>query len=457
MRISTQPNPFGMIARRSFLSTSIAGRTALTLACALCASFGTPAHTMAQASGTGLGQDDYAIESRSWNGLSELVAIASELGLRVEAPRQLDLNALKPADSLLVVFPQAPLPRADFAAFLHDGGRIAIADDFGAAESWLASFEISRSAAPIARASDEESGGIPRLRDNRSLLIATPRAAHPLTREVAALVVNHPAVLRHASLEPVFELGDSGGAIVLTGAVGEGRLIALSDPSALINNMLELTGNRQFAQNLLSYLAPRDGRLYVVTPATAITGRYGLLEDTDRFALLSATLARLAHVELPSSTLRWLSAMLALTMLLAAITAVPRRDQYLRAMIGAQPASAPVLAGEAGTVRHFARGDANLLVPLLHYRQGFDHALRERLRIDAGAPPSALLEAARRNGLAADGLAELKRLLDELGALALASDASVPPHVGSPRFRAMVDAGERMLSALESRAARNKS
>jgi hypothetical protein len=178
--------------------------------------------------------------------------------------------------------------------------------------------------------------------------------------------------------------------------------------------------------------------------------------NSDRFAQLAAALDRIAHVELPSSTLRWLSAMLAVTMLIAATSAVPRRAQYLRAMRGAQPASAPVLAGEAGTVQHFAGGDLSLLVPLLHYRRGFDHALRERLRLDAGAPPNALVEGARRSGIPADRLNELKALLDELGSLALASEERVPPHIGAQKFRTMVDAGERMLSALEARAPRHR-
>jgi hypothetical protein len=408
---------------------------------------------------------DYGLTSDAWNSLTELIRLGPASGAQVTATTRLDLSSLSERDGLLIVFPTEQPPRDDLAAFLHDGGRVAIADDFGAAEGWLGGFAIRRT--PLAPGVTA-----PRLRGNRNVLIAEPSAPHPLSREVPVLVVNHPSVLHHAELAPVLELA-GGGAVVLAGAVGKGRLVVLSDPSALINNMLELTGNRRFATNLLGYLGQGGGRVFIVAGDARFAGRYGELAKTEKLARLKTALERVAHVKLPDATLRVLSAMLAVAMLLSALSAVPRRAQYLTAMRRARPQTVPVFAGDAGVLAYFAgTGDdeppsapvRNLLVPLLRYRQGFEHALAERLSLDAGSPGSArarpsvhgLLDAAQRSGLTREQQAELKGLLDELATFSLASESAAPPYVTERKFRAAVGSGERMLSALEALAARRR-
>lgn len=397
---------------------------------------------------------DYGTKSDAWNSLTELIRLGSASGAQVVATTRLDLSALSPRDAILIVFPSDEPPREDLAAFLHDGGRVAIADDFGAAERWLSGFAIRRTQlAPGATA--------PRLRGNRNVLIAEPSAPHPLGRDVPALVVNHATVLHHEGLAPVFDLA-GGGAVVLAGAVGEGRLVVLSDPSALINNMLELSGNHRFASNLIGYLAQGGGRVFIVAGDASFAGRYGELAKTERLARLKSALERVAHVKLPESTLRVLSAMLAVAMLLSALSAVPRRAQYASAMRRARPQTAPVFAGDAGVLAYFAGSSddepsagpvRNLLVPLLRYRQGFEHALAERLSLEAGAreKPSTrmLLDAAARAGLGREQQAELRALLEELATLSIASENPTPPYVTERKFRAAVGSGERMLSALQ--------
>lgn len=405
---------------------------------------------------------DYGLTSDAWNSLTELIRLGPSSGARVTATTRVDLSSLSPRDGLLIVFPTEQPPREDLAAFLHDGGRVAIADDFGAAEGWLSGFAIRRT--PLAPGVTA-----PRLRGNRNVLIAEPSAPHPLSRDVPVLVVNHPSVLHHAELAPVMELAGAG-AVVLAGAVGKGRLVVLSDPSALINNMLELAGNRRFSSNLLGYLGQGGGQVFIVAGDARFTGRYGELAKTEKLARLKSALERVAHVKLPDATLRVLSAMLAVAMLLSAVSAVPRRTQYLSAMRRARPQTVPVFAGDAGVLAYFAgTGDdepatgpvRNLLVPLLRYRQGFEHALAERLSLDpssARAKPSAraMLDASQRSGLSREQQAELKGLLDELATLALASEHAAPPYVTERKFRAAVGSGERMLSALEALAARRR-
>jgi hypothetical protein len=233
--------------------------------------------------------------------------------------------------------------------------------------------------------------------------------------------------------------------------------------------MLEISGNRRFATNLLSYLAQSGGQVFIVAGDARFVGRYGELAKTEKMARLKSVLERVARLKLPEGTLRVLSAMLAVAMLLAALSAVPRRTQYLAAMRRARPQSVPVFAGDAGVLAYFASAGEdepgagvvrNLLVPLLRYRHGFEHALAERLALDPGTRerPSAhsLLGAASRSGLTRDQQAELKALLEELATMAIASESPSPPYVTERKFRAAVGSGERMLSALEALAARRR-
>src|SRR5687768_16590514 len=77
--------------------------------------------------------DDYGVASPAWNSLSGLVALGRDpsRGTTFELPSVLDLHELRPNDALLLVFPTKSPPREDLSAFLHAGGRLAIADDFG--------------------------------------------------------------------------------------------------------------------------------------------------------------------------------------------------------------------------------------------------------------------------------------------------------------------------------------
>src|SRR5690606_38491163 len=168
--------------------------------------------------------------------------------------------------------------------------------DFGAGGSLLDVFQIGRGPPSTERAL--------KLRGNAALLVARPVGSHRLTTGVPALVANHPAIVYHRSLEPIFEL-TAGEALVLAGAVGPGRLVVLSDPSVLIDNMLELRGNRTFAENAIDYLDDaRGGRLFVVGPRARLAGRFGepgadrLLHD------LRASLEQVAGLRLPPLAMR---------------------------------------------------------------------------------------------------------------------------------------------------------
>lgn len=292
-------------------------------------------------------QPDYDTTSGDWNGLRALVSLGGQAGVAIRAPATVEVGSLAPSDALLIVYPTRPLPRADLARFVHAGGRLAIADDYGTGATLLGAFEIGRHAPGTTDASR-------RLRDNRNLIVAEPRGAHPLTRGVTALMTNHPQVLHHAALAPVATLSGDRGALVLVGAVGAGRLVAIGDASVLINNMLEFPGNRAFAVNLLRYLS-QNGRIVIVAGDTPVTGAFDAARDANPLRAIRAEVDRLARVQLPPEGLRALTALIAAVAFLAAITSVPRRAHWSRTTRLATPVL-PAISADGAVAAPASRG-----------------------------------------------------------------------------------------------------
>jgi len=395
------------------------------------------------ASATGAAQDraraddDYALRGGSWNGLAQLVQVAEEAGVRLDTPAELDLARLTPDDALLVVHPTGDLPRASLAAFLRAGGRVAIADDFGEAERFLELYGIARS--PYEPGPDALL-----LRGNRALPLASPATPHPLTQGVRALVANHPASLRHAELEPVLLL-EPDAALVLAGAVEEGRLVAIGDPSLFIENMLRFRDNRRFAANLLRYLGERGGRVYLVAPSTELSGTYGDARGNP-LERLDAWLLEAARADLPPRALTILAWVRAALVLVFAASALPRVMPYGASELGLEPARG---GGFAGRVAFFARRTKSLVHPALVYKYELEGELVRKLGLEGQPLLRDVLDAAARRGLSAADRDALRGLLLELDELRRKVDLPpAPPRVGPRDLRRMVDTGEAILARL---------
>ncbi|MCB9591794.1 MAG: hypothetical protein H6719_03585 [Sandaracinaceae bacterium] len=383
-------------------------------------------------------QGDYATSGDAWNSVSELMRLAGERGSTPEIPDRLDVGTLQPSDSLLILNPQDELPSAALTAFLRDGGRACLADDFGAGESFLSLFSIHRS---------EPSDTISvQLRGNASLPVARPNGTHQLTHEVSALVTNHPAVVSHRELAAIFQLG-SGEAVVLAGAVGEGRLVVLSDPSVLIDNMLSLRGNRRFAENLVDYLAgDRAGRLIVVRPGVPIVGRYGEPGADRPLHDLRASLERVAHLDVPPLALRIASLALAAIAVILALGALPRRSPYRSARMFAREAAQ---GGFVGRVGFFARPRTNLLQPLMVYKFELEAEILGMLALSGRTLLRDVLGAMRARGMNEQDLDDMRRLLLTLDRLHADQDRpAAPPTVSPRRFRELVQLGDGLLEKL---------
>jgi hypothetical protein len=160
-------------------------------------------------------------------------------------------------------------------------------------------------------------------------------------------------------------------------------------------------------------------------------------------------LSRFADVSLPPLAVQLSTAVIALLLLAAAASALPRREHYLRAI--ALPFDR-TLAGFSGRVRHYADARRDLSGPALAYKQGFAQALLEGLGLH-GRVGTRELRAALEHTQASRPLQEdALRFVAELEDLELAlSRTEGRPVLGQRRFRALVERGDRILSALPDR------
>lgn len=241
-------------------------RHVLVLALALLAAAAVARPAAAQDDARG---PDYDVTSERWNGLSTLDALARGMGLEVVQRSEMQWNDLGRGDILFLLYPTATINQAHLTTFLRNGGRVLLADDFGRADEALGALGIVRGPGGAARADT--------FWDAQPFApVATPvHRGHPLAENVDELTTNHPSVWRamRGGPEAVIGFGD-GSAVVAAVSLQGGRLVALSDPSVLINRMLEFPGNLAFAINVIRWLERPDEtqRLVVMTGDLSLYG-----------------------------------------------------------------------------------------------------------------------------------------------------------------------------------------
>ncbi|MEM1032305.1 MAG: DUF4350 domain-containing protein [Myxococcota bacterium] len=233
----------------------------------------------------------FDLNDASWEGCTELLSLAREVLSpdRVVLSATLDWERLDARDGVLVLHPVRPLDAEEAASFMKAGGRLAVVDDFGEGHTLLEHFKIERRTLP----------GRPLvfLRGNPAFAVATPAfdsvddellGLHPTVADVEQVVLNHSSALDHPDLTPVLEVRLAQGKAMAVAVAGQidgptakGRLFAMGDPSAFINQMLRYPGNRAFATGLVTYLADGDatdrrkGKLFVVTNEFGEKGTFG--------------------------------------------------------------------------------------------------------------------------------------------------------------------------------------
>ena len=211
------------------------------------------------------GADDFGPANQGWNGLTYLLETASEADVDVQIAATLDFSRLDASEVLIVVAPQrdlSPIHQDNLLRFVAAGGRVVVADDFAAGASWVQPFAIRRLAV---------AGAAPAVVDGRpSLPIFRGDALGAfLGFQVDAVVLNHPASFVVEPLAPkarsteeiapmqrqaLGRYADGVRAWLVEIRSGQGRALALADPSILINGMLRgYHGDKQLAANLMRW------------------------------------------------------------------------------------------------------------------------------------------------------------------------------------------------------------
>ncbi len=216
---------------------------------------------------------DFAASNPYWNGFS---SVTKEF--EITALSSIELLPTPAAGTGLIVIPYlAPSP-ADLDAFkryIDEGGALLVLDDFGFGNAVLERLGVR------ARFSGQllhdplftfKSPRLPRIADF---------PPSPVSEGVDNLILNHATVILGtdgmtvlAWSSPVSSLdttkdgrregGEPHGPFVVaaTGHLGTGQLILVSDPSILLNSMLDLADNRHFVRNLFQMVGA-EAQIYL--------------------------------------------------------------------------------------------------------------------------------------------------------------------------------------------------
>jgi len=390
----------------------------------------------------------------TWQGSSELVAMAREkLGKgRVRIVAAIPWEEMQPTDALLVLHPERELDYREVAAFLAAGGRVGLLDDYGKGDALLRRFRIHRVRAPLD----------PRdpLRENPNLPIAVPSVGpdarpHPVVGGVERVVTNHPTGLetdRGLRLTTVLEmpsLSEPPTPLALIGVIGDakrcglvsdgmdepttsgapiagrcGRLLAMGDPSAVMNLMLRYPGNRAFAARLVEYLVGddtwghRSGNLYLVANDFTERGTYGkhggLTGAIDeRLEALARLVAETRRDGLPAALAILMAALSAGGATLWAISRATRKYRKAAPRY-ARPTPLVAQGGLAGRAAVLAADTTHRALVVLELKAALEEAVRERMGIPDASLPRLAEEIDRQEALSRRNSDALRELVTEM-------------------------------------------
>jgi hypothetical protein len=415
----------------------------------------------------------FEFSKASWDSSTELLKLArSKLGSeRVVLGANLDWSRLRPADGVLILHPDTRLQFAEVSAFLSQGGRLAVLDDFGKSEPLLNRFRIQRVSAPAEP--------LETLQNNPHLQLARPAVSygagaagltHPMLEGVDHVVTNHPTALTtdpDVELTPILSLADRQGKehlLAVIGVIGDvaacglddaprarvrtqcGRLFAMGDPSVFIDLMMTFEGNRALASGLIDYLlqddgwGARQGKLYVLTNDFGQSGHFGgdetlkerLLEALDTAADLLASTRKNG---LPESAAWGLALGLCGLLGYAALRASGNVYQRPRPRYAQSPALV-AQGGVIGKAAVLSRTTTSDALVVLELKTAIETWLREHLRLPADTAQQVLLqELKQRQLLDAAIYLRLERTLTQMREVetALLSPSGLPPGAPSPR------------------------
>ena len=210
---------------------------------------------------------DFSMFNTDWDGCSEFAKVLVDRGRLAPVLYPYNTIDFKEEGVLIVVGPDMGFSSLEIEKvrdFVEKGGTLFIADDFGRANNLLTGLGVR------GRFSDKRLGDI--FYSRRADFPVVARIEDPqLAYDVEGLVLNVPSVITgleggEEAEEGVFSskvsvVGEGGNRksypIMAETKYGAGRVILLSDPDILINDMNAENG--KFIDNLAGYLSPGSG------------------------------------------------------------------------------------------------------------------------------------------------------------------------------------------------------
>ncbi|MEK7269304.1 MAG: DUF4350 domain-containing protein [Planctomycetota bacterium] len=206
---------------------------------------------------------DFMEANPGWNGLSDFLG---EFG--AELVTGVDQAELRPEGSVLIAIPYLPYDEGELRRierFVHDGGTLLLMDDYGYGNQVLQALGLQMQFAGLPMLDPYvtyRNQWFPLVTDLAPSL-GQPRMQYAMLNYATALIVLGPYDIL-ASSSPTSFLDNNGDAdwnraeprgpfvVAARATLGSGMVIAVSDPSLIINSMVNRADNKAFLQQLIS-------------------------------------------------------------------------------------------------------------------------------------------------------------------------------------------------------------
>ena len=204
---------------------------------------------------------DFKSENPSWNGARDLLD-----DFRVSPLSSLDVLSAAPQESTLLVIPYMEFTTTDLETlenYVSLGGKLVVLDDYGFGNDILEHLKIET------RFTGNQLLGTLFNYKNENFPKIVNFVSEPATSGIENLVSNHATSLENVPQDNIiawssyfsfldenqnggYDEGEPEGPfpVIANFQIGKGELVLVSDPSILINSMLEMGDNRQFLENI---------------------------------------------------------------------------------------------------------------------------------------------------------------------------------------------------------------
>lgn len=394
----------------------------------------------------------FSLAGTDWEGSRDFVTLAeAEAPGHVVVLESIDFSRLKPEDAVIVLHPEQALDIDNLDRFMREGGRIIVLDDYGESEEFLHRFGVRKVPLP--------SPPLESLRENPAFALAEPASTHSAATDVERVVTNHAVGLSNPQLSAVLHVRARSGdpvTIAVAGVVDKGRLLAVGDPSIVMNSMLRYGGNKAFAKGLVRYAiaddvwGKRQGKIYVLAGAFHQVGAYGPDRDPTSTAIAAVrdALRTLRKDGLPPAAAYALAVVFGLGLVVwvgkrAGRLHKPSLPRYTKR---ASPAAQGGVAGHAAVI---ASPYASRLLAMLELKSALEEGLATHLALPPASSQQDLLLALHRDAiLAKEDFDRLSRILLKLGRFETAMLAQQPDVFGRIRDEDVVAMAREVIAIL---------